>query len=248
MVQNSLASPQFFAMISLLRNSNKKLNFSIFFANQCSLINNNSKIPADSNLLADKFLSNVTCTTDETVKIISGLNPNKAQGYDIMSIRMIGVFPDVSKKVNIVPLHTKNDNKAMQNYWPFSLLSVSGKILERLLCNSMFLSLLKTTWYLQINQSLSITYDTYQSFYDSWEERSVFFIYFKTFDKVWHKGFKCNLKCNGLSGNMLTIMNKFLNSRYQRAVPSGQNSKWTPVNTVVPQGLMLELLLLLIYI
>ena len=80
-------------------------------------------------------------------------------------------------------------------------------------------------------------------------KKEVYFLYIsRLLTKYDTKGFKCNLKCNGLSGNMLTIMNKFLNSRYQRAVPSGQNSKWTPVSTVVPQGLMLELLLLLIYI
>ena len=60
--------------------------FNSFFANQCSLIND-SNIPTDSHLLTDKCLSNVTFTDDDdTVKVVIGLNPNRALERDMISI------------------------------------------------------------------------------------------------------------------------------------------------------------------
>ena len=89
--------------IALLQISDKKLNFSIlfFFDNQCSLINNNSNIPTDSYPLTDKFLSNVTFTNDDAVKVVIGLKPSKALGYNMISICM-----KKRQKFNIETLRT----------------------------------------------------------------------------------------------------------------------------------------------
>ena len=69
-------------------------------------------------------------------KIIKGLNPNKAQGHDNISIRMIqlcgdyiiaplkqifdlaietGHFPDCWKKGNIIPVHKKESKNSVKN-------------------------------------------------------------------------------------------------------------------------------------
>ena len=42
------------------------------------------------------------------------------------------------------------------------------------------------------------------------------------------------LKLNGISGNLLKIMEGFLPNRYQRVVLNEQVSKWTAVNAGVP--------------
>ena len=58
-----------------------------------------------------------------------------------------GIFPDLWKKSNIVPVHKKGDKQLLQNYRPISLLPILGKILEK----SMFISIFE---YLQKNNLL----------------------------------------------------------------------------------------------
>ena len=49
-----------------------------------------------------------------------------------------GCFPNEWKKANIVPVHKKDDKQLLKNYRPISLLPICGKVLERILYNSMF--------------------------------------------------------------------------------------------------------------
>ena len=99
-----------------------------------------------------------------------------------------------------------------------------------------------------INQLLSITHEIYKSFDDGWDVRGVFLDISKAFDKVWHQGVILKLKQNGISGNLLKIIEDFLSNRYQRVVLNGQYSNWAGVNAGVPQGSILGPLLFLIYI
>ena len=105
--------------------------FNSFFAKQCSLIKNGSKLPPRVHFLTDKRLSTVKFVSNDILKIIQNLNPNKAHGHDKISIWMLkicgdslcrplelifndclanGIFPSDWKKGNIVPVHNKNDN------------------------------------------------------------------------------------------------------------------------------------------
>ena len=107
------------------------------------------------------------------MKIIRALHVSKAHGCDDVSIRMIricdqsivkplsiiyqnclntGTFPDIWKKSNIVPVHKKGDKQIVNNYRPVSLLPVCGKILERLVFNSIF-DFLDNNSLLSANQS-----------------------------------------------------------------------------------------------
>jgi hypothetical protein len=46
-----------------------------------------------------------------------------------------GVFPDEWKMVKVKPLYNKGDRYNMQNYRPISIITVSAKLLERLIYN-----------------------------------------------------------------------------------------------------------------
>ena len=58
--------------------------FNTFFANQCTLLNNSSVLRNNLAKLANRSLDTVNFST----KIINNLDPNKAQGHDMLSIRM----------------------------------------------------------------------------------------------------------------------------------------------------------------
>ena len=127
---------------------------------------------------------------DKILAIIRPLNPNKAHGWDETSIRMIklsdvslvtpleiiftnclrnGVVPEVWKCANVVPVYKKNEKNLKVNYRPISLLPMFGKILEKLVYNSLYSHLVSCRFFnpnqsgfrpgdSTINQLLSITH------------------------------------------------------------------------------------------
>ena len=62
--------------------------FNSYFANQCSLLNNNSQLPPTLSYKANERLFSVKVTNDGILKIIANLDPNKAHGHDKVSARM----------------------------------------------------------------------------------------------------------------------------------------------------------------
>ena len=133
--------------------------FNHFFVNQCSLLSNNSVLPTNLPQLTNKCLDSIHFSSSDIAKIISHLDPNKAHGHDMLSIRMIklcgnsickplsiifndclneGKFPHEWKKANVVPVHKKGSKQRLKSYRPISLLPICSKIFERLIYNEMF--------------------------------------------------------------------------------------------------------------
>ena len=133
--------------------------FNNFFAKQCTLVENTTKLPIDSFKRTNNLLSTILFTKDKIVKIIKNLNPNKAHGLDMISICMLKIYGDSFlkplelifksciesrklpiewKKANVVPVHKKYNKQLIESYRPISLLPVSGKILEQTIYNKMF--------------------------------------------------------------------------------------------------------------
>ena len=65
--------------------------FNNFFADQCSIVSNNSELPATRTKKTQESLSTINFSTDDILKIIRNLDPNKAHGHDIISILMIKI-------------------------------------------------------------------------------------------------------------------------------------------------------------
>ena len=116
-----------------------------------------------------------------------------------------------------------------------SLLPICRKILERLMFSKMFNFFIENKLISSnqsgfkpgdscINQLLSITHEIYESFDVGLEVRSVFLDISKAFDKVWHDGIIYKLTQNGISGNLLNLLEDFLKERKQYPVLNGQVS------------------------
>ena len=146
--------------------------FNDHFIRQCTTIENGSKIP-DNTSINPTRIDSVVISEEKILKIIRSLNPNKAHGWDEISVRMIklsdtalvaplkiifenclrcGVFPQLWKHANVVLVHKKNEKYLKGNYRPISLLPIFGKILEKLIYDSLY-SHLVSSEVLNPNQS-----------------------------------------------------------------------------------------------
>ena len=88
---------------------------------QCSLVNNTSELPSVLTKKTSKLLPTAEFSTNDILKTIINLNPNKAHGYDIRMLKICdesickplriifrsclenGKFPSEWKKANVVP-------------------------------------------------------------------------------------------------------------------------------------------------
>ena len=132
--------------------------FNNFFASQCSPVVNSSPLP-NFCYKTQKRISNIEIKEDDILLIIKNLNPNKALGWDNVSISIIqlcvksivkllkylfvssltaGIFPEGCKKANIIPVHKKESKNCLKNYRPISLLPIFSKIFEKLIFNALF--------------------------------------------------------------------------------------------------------------
>ena len=133
--------------------------FNSLFANQCSLIPNNSILPSELKLLTEHTLTSCDFSESDILQIINNQDSNKAHGHDMISIRMLklcgeaicrplniifktclntGKFPSEWKKGNVVPIHKKDGRQNVKNYRPVSLLPICRTIFERLIYNVMY--------------------------------------------------------------------------------------------------------------
>ena len=162
------------------------------------------------------------------------LPSSKSHGYDNISIKMMkicsesvtivlkiileeslkkGIFPEIWKKANVVPIHKKEDKTLIKNYRPISLLPIFGKIFERVIYNSLFNYFLSNKLFTpsqsgflpgdsSIAQLLSTIHEIQTAFDNNptADMRSAFLDISEAFDKVWHDGLIFKLKLYGAEG------------------------------------------------
>ena len=255
--------------------------FNDYFILQCTTLDTGSEVPND---LPPEFsqLAEFSISDKKILTITRNLNPNKAHGWDEISVRMIkicdvslvkplklilenclcqGIFPEVWKKANIVPVHKKNEKNMKTNYRPISHLPIFGKVLEKLIFDSLYSHLTAESFLdpnqsgfpscdSTINQLLSITHSFFEACdcNPTLEVRSIDLDISKAFDRVCHEGLLHKLRRCGISGNLLLHLRSFLSDRKQRTVLNGQSSRWGNISAGVPQGSILGPLFFLIYI
>ena len=255
--------------------------FNDYFILQCTTIDTGSEIPHDMPVPV-ALINEFSISDEKILNIIRSLNPNKAHGWDEISVRMIklsdaalitplkiiftnclrrGLFPETWKYANVVPVHKKNEKNVKGNYRPISLLPIFGKILEKLMYDSLYSHLVSHELLnpnqsgfrpgdSSVNQLISITHTIFEAFdcNPPLDVRSVYLDISKAFDRVWHEGLVYKLKRCGVSGQFLSLIQSFLKGRKQRTVLNGQSSNWGDISAGVPQGSILGPLFFLIYI
>ena len=145
-----------------------------------------------------------------------------------------GIFPEVWKYANVVPVHKKNEKNVNANYRPISLLPIFGKILEKLMYDSLYSHLAKHELLnpnqsgfrpgdSTINQLISISHTTFKAFdcNPPLDVRSVYLDISKAFDRVWHEGLIYKLKRCGVSGQLL-----FFNSKLSQGLKAEDCTEW----------------------
>ena len=243
--------------------------FNNYFIAQCTSIVTGSEIPKFNSPIASP-LTEFAISDEKILRIIRSLNPNKAHGWDDISIWMIkvcddalllpfrlifenclnqGIFPDMWKKANIVPIHKKNHKSCKENYCPNSLLPVFRKMLEKLIFDTLYHHL-ETNNILNpnhsgfrpgdsaVNQLISITNSTFQAFdcNPTLDVRSVYLDMSKAFDRVWHEGPLYKVYRCRISGKLFSLMKSFLAHSMQHTVLIGKASRWGIVTAGAPQG------------
>ena len=254
--------------------------FNDYFLLQCTTIDTGSRVPFNFPH-PSTCISDFPVSDDKILNILRSLNPNKAHGWDGISVRMIklsdaalitplkiiftnclkrGLFPEIWKYANVVPTHKKNEKNLKESYRPISLLPIFGKILEKLMYDSLFSHLVSCNLLNRnqsgfrpgdstINQLISITHTIFNAFECNppLDVRSVYLDISKAFDRVWHDGLIYKLKRCGVSGDLL-LTQSFLKDRKQRVVLHEHNSFWGGVSAGVAQGSILGPLFFLVYI
>ena len=140
------------------------------------LLKNISTLPNTCSKHTNNILDTIIFSKEDIYKIIKNLDPNKAHGHNMISIRMIKLcsisicklleiifqnclrsskFLSEWKKATFVPTFKKGGKQCIKNYRPVSLLPVCSKVFEQLLYDNMFsfyffrkrLNIAKTVWF-----------------------------------------------------------------------------------------------------
>lgn len=228
----------------------------------------------------NSYLLNISCTALEVANLIEILNPNKATGPDAISNRMLkavakevsvplsiifnrsfreGIFAEIWKVSNVLPLHKKGDKSILSNYRPVSLLSGVSKLQERVVFKNVYNFLHENnilykyqSGFLPNHSTTFQLIDIYQHICQTFDNNQFSCMIFcdvsKAFDRVWHKGLIFKLKQHGINGALLNWLSDYLNNRKQKVVIKSCISSQKTVNAGVPQGSVLGPLLFLIYV
>lgn len=166
-------------------------------------------------------------------------------------------YPALWKQANVSPVFKKGDPHNPRNYRPISLISIVGKLMERILHKHIYnhvhhLISEHQSGFLPGRSTCTQWLKTYHEIQKSLDDgNEIVFIFLdmaKAFDKVSHKALLHKLKCFGIGGKLLDLLTSYLQNRMQRVVINGSASKWKSVCAGVPQGSILGPLFFLIFI
>ena len=214
----------------------------------------------------------------DVVNIINCFDSKKAQGYDMMPMKMLQksakyiapaivklindsmskcVFPDSLKFAEVSSLFKKKDALIKTNYRPVSILVALSKIYEKALgvqltdyFNAIFSTLLSAFRKGYSCQSALLNMiEKFKSSLDKGEfVACISMDISKAFDCLPHCLTICKLFAYGLSRETCTLIASYLFQRKQRVKIGNVKSEWGEINKGVPQGSILGPLIFNIFL
>ena len=210
-------------------------------------------------------LSSLQCDGSDVLRVIKSLRPDTASGPDGVSATLLrccapaiadhlaaifncslssGQVPDEWKVSRITPIFKKGDVSSVTNYRPISLLSLVGKLLERvvhsaLLDHCLSESVLSPSQFgfrpLSSTQEalLSLTRFWHNTMEGNGTNVCVFLDVAKAFDSVPHDRVVTALSRSGVSGSLLDWFRSYLTNRRQFVAVQGVSSSLAPVSSGV---------------
>ncbi len=218
--------------------------------------------------------------SSEILQLISNLELRKACGYDLISNRIIkatsyvaashltrlfnncinqGIFPDIYKLAQVIPLYKGGDKENLNSYRPISLLPALGKLLEKIVSSRTVSFFEENDLFSPYQFGFRAKFSTEYTVLDIYEKLlqnldggfntcAIFLDLAKAFDSVSHNILLRKLEKYGIRGNVLKFFASYLHSRKQFVKLNNVSSDIAHLEFGVPQGSILGPLLFLIYI
>lgn len=251
------------------------------FATQYASVYNQGTIktlndPSES--VSSIYLTSITFSKDQILKVLKRLNVNKGAGADgipaVFVVRCAnalatpltiiinkslssGIFPMAWKEALVVPLFKSGDTTLVKNYRPISIITVFAKVFETLLCP--ILSWQFKQFILPEQHGFVKARSTATNLLSFVEDLTVevdrgktvdviYTDFTKAFDTVNHFLLLQKLSSLGIAGDILKWCRSYLSNRKSVVVVGGHKSKPFIAQSGVPQGSHLGPLLFTFFI
>lgn len=153
----------------------------------------------------------------------------------------------------------KTNYNLPSSYRPISLISVVGKMIERIITFRLEAFVEKfhildaeqeglRHFRLTVNALLSRTRDIFNGFNMSKSKTAIFIDFEKAFDSVWREGLMVKLSRSGVRRNMWNWINAFLNHREARCIVNDHTGVWFQTSIGLPQISVISPILFNIFI
>ena len=170
-----------------------------------------------------------------------------------------GTVPEDWKQANITSVFKKGEFFKASNYRLVSLTCICSKLLEHVVVSQLrdhfdansILADYQHGFRAQrscVTQLISLTQELHQHLEDKKQVDMIVLNFSKAFDKVPHQRLMTKMWNYGIQGSTHAWIKSFLLGRSQRVVVDRETSDWVPVESGVPQGTVLSLVLFLAFI